>query len=129
MAAPAAASAPQVSTKRKEPEPTPDYANQDMILYLRGEGRPTVETAEEDDKDREVAERILATWDEQLAWISAKEAELGITPRPELLAEIERDLGWYDEDTGFSILKPQDYGEGKRRLGNDGLLRYYDCTM
>jgi len=164
VAAPDAApgGAPKLGTKRKEPEPEPDrQADEAMQDYMLAESLssaaanrlrsipPVATDVDDDDEDRELAEwvaatadededgdedRELAEWimaavaDEHWALVHAWQAKLGITPAPDHLVEpYDLDPERFDY-LDSSVLRPEGCKEkeSKRRLGKDGLVRFLD---
>lgn len=124
--------------KRKTPEPEADRSDPEMSQYLlSSEGSSLAidllrqiaaeELRQKHSEEKAFVDIVFQNWDEWLTWIGAMEEKVGITPPPFEAPEplfFGADLDDLN-GTVFAIVKPEDYQDSKRQIGNDGLIRYY----
>jgi hypothetical protein len=78
----------------------------------------------DDEEDRKLAEWMAATADARSARINKLMAMLGISPPRNLPEPYDQERL---DELDSSVFRPEGYQkESKRRLGRDGLVRYYD---
>jgi hypothetical protein len=133
-AAPGAVAALKPVTRQKEPEQEPDYRDQAIKEYIAAyaielQSMLVVDTDRDsaggyDDEDRKLAEWMAATADARSARINKLMAMLGISPPRNLPEPYDQERL---DELDSSVFRPEGYQkESKRRLGRDGLVRYYD---
>uniref|UniRef100_A0A0E0LDF6 Uncharacterized protein n=1 Tax=Oryza punctata TaxID=4537 RepID=A0A0E0LDF6_ORYPU len=71
-------------------------------------------------------EEALREEREHAAWVAATRAESFVRFNLPLPTPEEEAAFACDYEIDLSVLRPEDYGESKRRVGNDGILRRYD---
>ncbi|BAF19964.1 uncharacterized protein [Oryza sativa Japonica Group] len=114
-----------MAAKRKEPEtaaaeedPSDWIGAVASVFRMLGEMREREKREEEElREERELAAWVAATRAESYARFNMR------LPTPEEEAAFARD---HAHEIDLSVLRPEDYGESKRGVGNDGILRRLD---